>query len=229
MWIWLKEYHGVLSAVSSIAMLGVWVLYLQLFYSSYRHQIRPKILITRGGDNSMAARCILTNMSPEIIFVQAVLLKLVFSDGEHIYSLSERDRAGHAPADRRSELVQGPLRSGDFLDLGSFEDLLSASLGEARASNELAAAQSLTIFAVGSYTWHNRIVAAERTFNLARKQPGRPLLIPTTADTRQITSRKERQIVARMVEKQVVLTQWQDTDRESQGGGCCGENKQKEK
>lgn len=205
MWTWLEENHGVLSALSSLAMLGVWVLYLQLFYSSYRHQIRPKILITRGGGHTAAARCILTNMSPEIIFVQAVLLRLSFPDGEETYSLSELDRAGFAPSDRRSELVQGPLRSGDFLDLGSFDELLSALLGKDDAGHKLAAASSLTILVVGSYTWHDRLAAAERTFNLDRNEADEIVLLPARMTSRQIRTRAERRAVARMVEKQAGL------------------------
>jgi len=205
MWTWLEENHGVLSALSSLAMLGVWVLYLQLFYSSYRHQIRPKILITRGGGHTAAARCILTNMSPEIIFVQAVLLRLSFPDGEETYSLSELDRTGFAPSDRRSELVQGPLRSGDFLDLGSFDELLSALLGKDDAGHKLAAASSLTILVVGSYTWHDRLAAAERTFNLDRNEADEIVLLPARMTSRQIRTRAERRAVARMVEKQAGL------------------------
>lgn len=205
MWTWLEENHGILSALSSLAMLGVWVLYLQLFYSSYRHQIRPKILITRGGGHTAAARCILTNMSPEIIFVQAVLLRLSFPDGEETYSLSELDRAGFAPSDRRSELVQGPLRSGDFLDLGSFDELLSALLGEDDARDKLAAASSLTILVVGSYTWHDRLAAAERTFNLDRNKADEIVLLPARMTSRQIRTRAERRAIARMVEKQAGL------------------------
>ncbi|MCC8931538.1 hypothetical protein [Rhizobium sp. 'Codium 1'] len=205
MWTWLEENHGVLSALSSLAMLGVWVLYLQLFYSSYRHQIRPKILITRGGGHTAAARCILTNMSPEIIFVQAVLLRLSFPDGEETYSLSELDRTGFAPSDRRSELVQGPLRSGDFLDLGSFDELLSALLGKDDAGHKLAAASSLTILVVGSYTWHDRLAAAERTFNLDRNKADEIVLLPARMTSRQIRTRAERRAIARMVEKQAGL------------------------
>lgn len=205
MWIWLKENHGIISALSSFAMLGVWMLYLQLFYSSYRHQIRPKILITRGGGNTIAARCIITNMSPEIIFVQAVFLRLSFADREQLYSLSEADRAGFSPPDRRSELVQGPLRSGDFLELGSFEELLTTVLGKENALHQLAEAHTLTVVTVGSYTWHDRLAAAERSFRLRRNEVQQTILIPTRMSSRQIRSKTEKRAVARMVEKHAGL------------------------
>lgn len=205
MWIWLKENHAIISALSSLAMLGVWMLYLHLFYSSYRHQIRPKILITRGGGDTVAARCIVTNMSSETIFIQAVFLQLSYPNREQVYSLSEVDRAGFSPADRRSELVQGPLRSGDFLDLGSFEDLLSSVLTSGDARDELAAADALSVLAVGSYTWHDRIVAAERSFLLGRNKAEQSILVPTRVFARQITSRAERRRVARIIENEAGL------------------------
>jgi hypothetical protein len=206
MWIWLKDNHGIISAFSSFAMLGVWLLYLQLFYSSYRHQIRPKILVTRGGGDTVAARCIITNMSPEIIFVQGVFLRLTFAGREQLYSLSEADRAGFSPADRRTELVQGPLRSGDFLDLGSFEELLTTVLGNDDALRQLAEADTLTVLVVGSYTWHDRLAAAERSFRLRRNKAEQTILIPTRMITRQIRSRAERKAVARMVEQEAGLS-----------------------
>ncbi len=173
MWTWLKENHAIISALSSFAMLGVWMLYLHLFYSSYRHQLRPKILITRGGGDTVAARCIVTNMSSEIIFVQAVFLRLSYPDREQVYSLSEADRKGFSPSDRRSELVQGPLRSGDFLDLGSFEELLSSVLGSGDARDELAAADALSVVAVGCYTWHDT-PRGRRAILPLEPQQGRP-------------------------------------------------------
>lgn len=200
MWTWLKENHAIISALSSFAMLGVWMLYLHLFYSSYRHQLRPKILITRGGGDTVAARCIVTNMSSEIIFVQAVFLRLSYPDREQVYSLSEADRKGFSPSDRRSELVQGPLRSGDFLDLGSFEELLSSVPGSGDARDELAAAGALSVVAVGCYTWHDRLVAAERSFRLSRNKADQITLVPSRVFARQIRSRAERRKVARMIE-----------------------------
>lgn len=199
MWTWLSENYGVVSAVASVATLCVWVAYLQLFYMSYRHQLRPKIMITRGGGHSLASRCILTNMSPEVVFIQAIIIRLKLEDREIIRSLSDIERVASEGRDPRSDLLQGPLSSGEYLDLGSFEELVKATLGDCGGTARLGDVQDLTITAVGIYTWHDRPVAAERRFAL-RMEGGRTGLQAEQVTARQIRSRRELTHIHRLLE-----------------------------
>lgn len=201
MWRWFIDNAAVVSALSSLAMLGVWLLYLQLFYSSYRHRLRPKILITRGGGHTVKSRCILTNMSPEIVYIEAIILRLAFGDREVLCSLSDIDRVGRQGVDQRSELFQGPISSGEYLDLGSFKDLIVTAMQEVDVEAAIEDLRALTVTAVGSYTWHDQLAAAERHFTV-RLEDGKRLLDPDHLTARQIRSRREKQKITRLLEEQ---------------------------
>ncbi|KEQ05295.1 hypothetical protein GV67_05995 [Pseudorhizobium pelagicum] len=201
MWTWLIDNAAVVSALSSLAMLGVWLIYLQLFYSSYRHRQRPKILITRGGGHTIKSRCILTNMSPEIVFIEAVILKLKLSDREVLCSLSDIDRVGRKGMDQRSELFQGPLSSGEYLDLGTFKDLIVAAMQDGDAEAAIESLEELVVTAVGSYTWHDQLAAAERCFTV-RTEGARKLLDPDQITARQIRSHREKQKITHILTEQ---------------------------
>ncbi|MCJ8517309.1 hypothetical protein ABID21_000051 [Pseudorhizobium tarimense] len=201
MWAWIIENSGVVSALSSFAMLGVWVLYLQLFYSSYRHRLRPKILITRGGGHAITSRCILTNMSPEIVFIQAVVLRLTFPDRVVVCSLSDIDRVSRQDRDPRSELFQGPLSSGEYLDLGTFEELVTAAMHHDGPKALIDGLQHLSVTAVGIYTWHDQLAAAERSFAV-RAKGKQKLLDAELVTARQIRSRREKKRITRILEEQ---------------------------
>ena len=45
---WLLKYAPVLSMAASLLMLLVWVVYLNLFWLSYRRQLRANVVISRG-------------------------------------------------------------------------------------------------------------------------------------------------------------------------------------
>ncbi|CAD7027361.1 hypothetical protein REJC140_02492 [Pseudorhizobium endolithicum] len=201
MWAWLSENYGVVSAVASVATLLVWVLYLQLFYMSHRHQLRPKILITRGGGHKLSARCILTNMSPEIVFIQGLLVRIAFDDRELFCSLSDIERVASQGSDPRSELFQGPVSVGEYLDLGSFEEIALAAMENCTGTRGIGDLRELGLTAVGIYPWKDGMVAAERSFTV-RHEDGRRALVSDKPTARQIRSRRELRRVERIMWEQ---------------------------
>ena len=74
LWSWLRENHGAVSALASLATLVVWTLYFQMLLMNYRRTLRPKILINRGAGHRLQAHCLIANMSAEPIYIEAVLL-----------------------------------------------------------------------------------------------------------------------------------------------------------
>lgn len=73
MWNWIASNHQVISALANIAMLLVWIAYLQVFVSSYRRQKRSNILINRGAGSGLEARCLISNMSAEAIYIESLI------------------------------------------------------------------------------------------------------------------------------------------------------------
>lgn len=201
---WIMDNHGVVSAGANVLMLLVWFLYLQLFLRSYRHQLRPTVLINRGGGRTVRSRCIVTNMSTETIYIELVILKLKAGDRTVNASLSDIDRlASNAIEERpdpRSNLFQGPLENGDYLDLGTFGELMEIALSEENQQGiGVGDVTEVTITVLGYYTWSG-IVAAERSF-VAEMCNGEQRLKARHGSTRQITSWLERKRYKRFLEK----------------------------
>lgn len=195
-WSWLLANAAAISAAASIATLFVWILYLQLFYAGYRRQMRAKILITRGGGHSIKSRCIITNMSPELVFVSAIVIELRFENRALTCSLSDIERGSYDGRDRRSELLQGPLASGDYLDIGSFEELVSSGLEDKKLS--LSMVDSINVIVAGNYALHDQLVAAERSFDIQAVDE-RQLIEPQQATANQIRSRHGRRRIAALL------------------------------
>ena len=71
---WISENSDLINAVSSAAMLLVWVAYLQVFLHSYRRQLRPKIVVNRAAGTALESSCFVSNMSSESIYTLNALL-----------------------------------------------------------------------------------------------------------------------------------------------------------
>jgi hypothetical protein len=204
MWQWLLDNHGAVGAVASILTLFVWALYFQLLYNNYRRLRRPKILINRGAGQTAQARCIVANMSAEAIYVEAVLVSFDpdQSGGEPtVCSLSDLDTSAPMENDPRRSWLQGPLQSGELIDIGSYQSLID----KAAAGNETEAAQhgrppvhALGVTVVATYLSEDRLVAAERVFDLEPCGPS-VRLRPRTFTARQIRSHADRASIEKLM------------------------------
>lgn len=195
MWGFIKDNHGAISAAAAVLTMVIWVLYFQLLLNSYRHRIRPKININRGGGLSSSSRCVITNMSAEAVYVDAVILTLKNGEKQRVCSLSDLDVSPSADKDLRPQLFQGPLASGEFIDIGSFDELIeSAEEGGTIASDT----KSIEVMVIGTYTADDGLIAAERRYDLPRKD-GQCLLKPVTFSTRQVRSRWERRKIKQFI------------------------------
>ncbi|PVB60041.1 hypothetical protein [Labrenzia sp. 011] len=191
MWNFIQQNHGAISAIASILTLAIWALYFQLLLNSYRHRIRPKININRGGGRTSAARCVISNMSAEAIYIEAIALTLGDGHRRSVCQLSELEVSLSSESDPRSQIFQGPLNSGEFIDIGTFDSLID------RARNSFAEQEALRndteklqVMVVGNYTGDDGLIAAERSYELELKEEKR-LLISDTVSTRQVRSRHE--------------------------------------
>ncbi len=52
MWTWLSDNSSTIQAISGIVTAIVWIVYLQIFVSSFRRQRRSEILIHTGGNRA---------------------------------------------------------------------------------------------------------------------------------------------------------------------------------
>ncbi|MAY63063.1 MAG: hypothetical protein CML29_12690 [Rhizobiales bacterium] len=164
-WQTVTNNSGGINVVTNLLMLGVWALYFQLILTTYRHGLRPKILVNRAAGYTLDARCIITNMSSEKIYLESVLLTLANDEEEQTFVLTEY--VGTEAQTASPQLFQGPLASGELIDIGSFRSLMDRSLGpDADHPLREPNLRSLRILVVATYTAEDQIIGAERTFDI---------------------------------------------------------------
>lgn len=172
MWEWIASNHQVISALANIAMLFVWIAYLQVFVSSYRRQKRPNILIHRGAGSELEARCLISNMSAEPIYIESLIATLETADGRWSCPVTDVDEG-------RSDLTlatrQGAMQTGQFADFGSFRSLLESGLRmrtepeRGTASDALESVKVLEIKVIAVHGSEDLLAGAIRRFDLIRR------------------------------------------------------------
>lgn len=198
-WQWLNTNSGAISAIGSICTLAVWVLYFQLLLNTYRYRLRPRLLINRTG-KAVEAKCIITNMSVEKIYLESVLVTLEFAGPSMTFILSEIVTDGKG---RQRARYQGPLASGELLDIGSYRSIVERGLREQRASKpgcEMDELKAIIITAVATYTAEERLVASERRFDLV--DAGKTIS-SRQYSARQVRSGRRRREIERFVVRNV--------------------------
>lgn len=192
---WVAEHSQVIGVAVNVALLVIWALYLHLLLRMFRRQNRSNILINRGAGEGTGSRCLVSNMSSEPIYVQAVILE-VGAGGRRwsrrisdVATLGEAESATSAIARTR----QGPLGKGEFIDIGTFTDLVATALQRVRddpgAPSGIDEAEWVGVTVVGVYTSERELIGAARRFRIERDSGA---LHPVEALARQITNRRER-------------------------------------
>ena len=202
MWNFINENAGALSVLGSLATIIIWAIYLQLLFGSYRESRRPKILINRGAGPSLDGRCLIANMSAKPIYIEAVMLDFTLKESDaqkrFSYCLSNLNFETAEEPDTRRRFFQGPLGSGEHIDIGSFKNLINTMSPEGfRAFDRL---DDLTITTVATCTADDRLAAAERTFDILEHE-SEILLSPRSYTTSQIRSRSGRRRIDSMMQR----------------------------
>lgn len=206
MWHWLSQNTAILSLAVSIAMLIVWVVYLQLLLNGYRRQRSSSILISRGAGHGIRSRCLITSMSAEPLYVTSIVATLVTAEKSYEYALTDlRDLPEDLGADPRSSMRQGSLSTGEYLDIGHFDEFV-AQLAETdpelcRLNSWTDAVTAIELTVVALYGSDRLPVGASRRFSFVKMDTGGLRIRPDTLWTRQLHTRHQRrQLVRKLAE-----------------------------
>jgi hypothetical protein len=194
---WIARWHDVITALTGIGTLLVWVLYLQVFLRSYRRELRANILITRGVGDGLDARCFISNMSAGPVYVQSIIVTLEIG-GERLVcpvtDLLDLEMDCPEPPDLRLKTRQGPLSTGDLKDIGAFRSLIHHVLREKRgrgAAADLNGLGTIEIEVLGVYRSEQPMIGAKRKFRIIAGDGGIRVQ-GETLTTEQIRSRRNR-------------------------------------
>lgn len=207
---WLSENGDAVNVVINVAMLLVWIAYLQVFVSSYRRQRQANILISVGSGSGLDARCLISNLSQGAIYIRTLLLDLTTTEGTSTHSVTEIEdlEEWKGPTDLNLWTRQGPLNPGSVRDMGTFRAMLDHAIRAGRAPTEQAATpdtdaiEEVRVTVIAHYGPEDLMVAAEQSYTLTHRN-GSTWLSPQTVTPRQIRSRGERKRLRARLEQEV--------------------------
>ncbi|HDZ72041.1 MAG TPA: hypothetical protein ENH55_04510 [Aurantimonas coralicida] len=187
-------------------MLIVWVVYLQLLLNGYRRQRSSSILISRGAGHGIRSRCLITSMSAEPLYITSIIATLETDAKSYEYALTDlRDLPEDLGSDPRSSMRQGSLSTGDYLDIGHFDELVSQLVEtDPELSNLSSWTDSVTglnLIVVALYGPDLLPVGASRRFSFVENGERNLRIRPNSLTTRQLRSRRQgRRLMRKLAE-----------------------------
>lgn len=195
---WIADNSESLQVLTALVTAVVWVFYLQLFLTNFVRQRRPHILISLGAGLGMKTRCFVTNLGFEPIYLSDVIVNLVTEDGEnHRATITDRTELGAKELNDPAEATnQGPLASGNYIDIGDFGTLVERARNEGFQIDSGEGVEAIEITAIAVTASKGAFIAATRTYRVVRD--GAVLhLVPLTLTARQLRSWWQRRHIRR--------------------------------
>ena len=197
---WLTEHVDLISALSSIGMLVIWILYLQLFFLTYQKQRRPNLFIHQANGFDLDSRCVIANMSQTAVHVAAVLIDVDRGDDHLTFQPGDSDHS--ETEDPLARTREGPLPTASYLDVGSFGALLdtadASSPGSVASDDTIDAMVTVRVVAfVGSELYP---VGAQRQFEVSGERDEADVR-PVSTLQKHYSNRWQRRIAKRWLEE----------------------------
>ncbi|MEX2606990.1 MAG: hypothetical protein WD708_06560 [Kiritimatiellia bacterium] len=197
-----------ITAVTSILMVIIWIVYLQLALMQYRRANRPFLIIHHAHEAAPSALCMFVNMSKEPVHIECVRANVLRKGEETIRYVTDYHRI--TPDDRnvQSRLRQGPIQPGGYLILGAFEDILlgrQSNGEEAQTKSNLSGLKDIEQLTLSIAVVHGPSlthIGARRSFHIEAEDGGE-IIRAQSVYTEQLTSRSKRNQVRRWVEERV--------------------------
>lgn len=205
---WISQNNTLVNALTSIGTLFVWIFYAQLLYLGFSRQRRPRMLINKGvGNEYIDSPCLVCNMSQEAVFVFFIVIQLKTSRG--IFTAPMTDISSDTQMDDKPSLRertrQGPLSSGECLQLASFRDIISAIARQEGIETDNGypcdpdiKLEWLEIHVISIYGSDDKAFGAVRRFEIRANDDAREVhLQPSTLDTTRRKSWRYRRLIKR--------------------------------
>lgn len=164
-----RQNSGLISMAASVAMVAIWLIYLQLFWRSYRRQMRASVIIHLGAGTGMDAQCLISNMSAEAIHIEGIILVLTRGDESWRTTVTTAGGASHDAGGQTVPQHEGPLASGRFINIGRLQDLVDrafSNVKEDKTAADRLGFDSFEIWVIADYSAEQNLVFARRGFNV---------------------------------------------------------------
>jgi hypothetical protein len=200
---WIAANSSPLQLAISLATAVIWMAYLHILWLNFRRQRQAVILISRSIALDENAHCFVTNMGAEPIYLMEVMARVKTEKRTYTVKITEREEIPLEDLeDPLARTNQGPIKSGEFVDIGSFLDILhraDARVGTEGLFHEVLEMQIIVAAADGHAS---HLIGASHTFTAEWKN-GKPYFMPATLMTRQIRNCFQRHKVAAMLKEEI--------------------------
>lgn len=197
---WLDRNVDLLNLFVSTGMFLIWILYLQLFYRSYRLQRRPILFIHQAYGFDLDSLCMIANLSESNVHVASIIVDGA-RGGESVSFLPPPNSPDPLEEDEPvRQLHQGPLPQGGYFIVTRFRSLVAeAEERLAHASGELTDLR-LTIRVVAFVGSQLRPAGARRSFDVQERAAGIEIR-PVELTPQQLSARRQRAVVQEWLEE----------------------------
>lgn len=203
MWSWLTDHSGALSALVNFLMAGIWLAYLQLFLISFHRSNRAVVHIGMADESGGDARCIVSNMGANVVYVIAVLVDFDREEGAMSAIVTDRVEQDAPDADDyRQRTNQGPLAGGDSIDIGTFRKLAERVSRNTGDDVSLDACTAITVTVAIAAQQAQAVRGGYKRFDMERDKDGQLRFISQDLLTRQIKGRGQRKKLEAMIADQ---------------------------
>lgn len=198
---WVSEHSSALQVALNGLMVLIWIAYLQVFLVSFRRQHRPDILINLGAGAGLRARCFVSNLGLEPIYLLDVVVEIKADGDTHKAVITDRTEMSDQELNNPAEATnQGPLTSGSYVDIGTFETLVERAKSSGykpRADRDVDRVKILVIAAT-AVKWS--LIGAEREY-VVEREDDRVHLKPVSVAASQVYSRRGQRKLRSELEK----------------------------
>ena len=182
---WMNEHAGALQVMFAALSALVWLVYLQIFVVGFLRQRRAEILINVGAGVGLDSRCFIANLGLEPIYVLQLTMSVETPEGTYLSAITDREALSDEQlSDPGQATNQGPVRSGDSYDAGSFGTMAKMALHAAGVSEDLRV-DGVELTVVATHAASASLVAARRNYDVVERNGNRRLL-PRQLEAQQI-------------------------------------------
>lgn len=183
---WLSANSDALSVITSAILALIWIAYLQMFFQQMRRNRRPVILISRSAGRGPDARIFVSNMGAEPIYLVNLIADIETEKVSAVAIITDHDDiSGEETGNPAEATNEGPLGSGQYLDAGSFNHLMSRIAEHANPQIDVEEVTRITLTVAASTGHSTRIAGGRRSFAIGRGNDD-IVFQPETFDTYQL-------------------------------------------
>ncbi len=208
--------------IASFGTMVIWLFYAHLLYQAFKRQRQARILINQGWGEQINSVAIVSNMSHEPVYIQCVILSMKLGDGRKFRdSVTDFDDAEpwNAKNDPREVTRQGPLNTGSYMNLGTFQTLLRQSgqqhglINDGDDPVQRMRVREFKLTVVCNYGPSGEAIGVQRKFVVHGEHSDR--LRPDSIYSRRLTNRRARRKMERWLREQVEHAARGDTPQRS--------------